>query len=135
MNENKSLFGSFLFSLLLGFSPLSQATPIKVVMNAAIDENCDGVAETTTRATPGSCIIYTLTTTNTGVATVYNLQINGQVPRHTQIFQQLWLDHDIFAYPGAQVDPSKRYITVPIEKLETGSSNALVLQYAVKIEE
>lgn len=139
MNKNKTLYLVLILLLALSIqgSLHAQTSPVTVTLHAAVDKNCDGSAETanTDTALPGSCIIYTLTTVNNSTAPIYNLNINGEIPKHTRLFQQLWLDHDIFAYPQTRTDKNKSHISIRLDKLEKGEENAIVLQYAVKIEE
>ena len=135
MNKNNTLLQTLLFLMALGLQSVLHAAPVTVNMQSAIDQNCDGLAESSAKAVPGACIIYTLTTINNSSKPVYNLRIDGQIPEHTRLFQHIWLDHDIFAYPEAGTDRDKTHVSIQLKKLDVGREHAIILQYAVRIEE
>ena len=64
---------------------------IRVVKNQSADANCDGTpdngafAATMITSKPGECVIYEVTATNEGIASIANLVINDALPRFTSL--------------------------------------------------
>ena len=64
---------------------------VRLDKTAAIDTNCDGAPETgflaaqTTQVEPGQCVVWKLTATNEGTATVKNVVISDAAPAFTDI--------------------------------------------------
>ena len=64
---------------------------VRLDKTAAIDTNCDGTPETgflatqTTQVEPGQCVVWNLTATNEGTATVKNVVISDAAPAFTDV--------------------------------------------------
>jgi len=64
---------------------------VRLDKKAAIDTNCDGAPETgfsatqTTQVEPGQCVVWNLTATNEGTATVKNVVISDAAPAFTDV--------------------------------------------------
>jgi uncharacterized repeat protein (TIGR01451 family) len=68
---------------------------VRLDKTAAIDYNCDGTPETTfattqlTQVEPGQCVVWNLTATNEGSATVKNVVISDAAPAFTDVVSGL----------------------------------------------
>lgn len=66
----------------------TNSSDVSIRKQQALDANCDGVAETAFThalftAEPGQCVIYQLTSTNTGAEPVQNVRIQDATPAYT----------------------------------------------------
>lgn len=111
----------------------AHASPVEISLQQAIDSNCDGITEEKLQATPGACIIYSITTTNNSNSTLYNLNISGRIPEYTRLYQPIILEDNMLTHKSTQIEKDNHIIKSQLGKLEPGENHAVVLRYAVQV--
>ena len=68
---------------------ITNAYPVSISLQQAVDKNCNGNVQDKQLAIPGACILYTITATNLGDTPVFNIRLSGKIPKHTRLYSPL----------------------------------------------
>ena len=120
----------------LALKPLSAAdNPIQLKLQRAMDNECDGIPDTTAKAIPGSCIIYEITALNTSNTTYQNVVIAAQIPQQATLIQTYRYSHNQQALPSeiARRSGDTHLIKTRLNTLRPGIANQVSVNYLVKI--
>lgn len=113
----------------------SHSKIITISLDQAVDKNCDGKTSTDFLALPNSCILYTITATNYGKSPVFNISLQGKIPKHTKLYDLIppTANHAVTATVVKKSKSGRASIQQEFERIEPGENNAIIMQYTVKI--
>lgn len=121
---------------ILAIKPLAAADKaVQLQMQHEIDKQCNGTADASAQAIPGSCIIYSVTAINTSNTTYRNVSISAHVPANTTLVQAYRYSHNQQLLPSTTLRDSNgmRLIRTQLDALQPGEANKISVRYSVRI--
>ncbi len=124
-----------LLSVLAARPLVAAGNDVQLQMEHAIDQQCDGITDTTAKAIPGNCIIYTVTAINTSNTIYRNISISAHIPEHTTLVQAYRYSHNKQPLPSTTSNNTDgiKLIETRLDALKPGEANEISVHYSVKI--